>query len=484
MAQKAFCIHGHFYQPPREDPISGDIPMEPGAAPFHNWNERIFDQCYKPNAELGNFEHISFNVGPTLAHWLKGYAPDIFEKIVAADRYNYKCNGTGNAMAQAYSHVILPLASREDKITQVRWGIQDFVSSFGHEPCGMWLPETAVDLESLEILALHGIEFTILAPWQADAQNLDVSKPYLVRLPGNQKITVFFYHEDLSMRISFNPEVSVNGDRFAREFLMPKFRTAQKGSGTAQMLLIASDGELYGHHQPFRDKFLEYVLDGAIKNLGIEATYPGVWLRQHPAEDEIKICENTSWSCHHGVLRWSGKCDCTPHSNWKKPLRRALNEIAGMVDRLFLLAVEPYLEDPWELRHNYASVLGKQVSIRDYIYNAIPRKISEEEYHKIRYLLAAQYERQRMFTSCGWFFDDFDRIEPRNNIAYAAQAVWLVNEAVGIDLSQPAAAALKPVVSWRSGLRADIVFNHHLKRAREMNGPQDLPQNGHPEASQ
>ncbi|MCC6146304.1 MAG: DUF3536 domain-containing protein [Anaerolineaceae bacterium] len=475
MEKQAFCVHGHFYQPPREDPLTGDIPLEPGAMPYHNWNERIHAQCYRPNAEAGNFEHISFNIGPTLVEWLAGYDPATLDKIIKADQKNVKRNGVGNAMAQAYNHVIMPLASLQDKITQVRWGIQDFLMRFGRKPAGMWLPETAVDIETLEVLAQHDIKFTILAPWQAEAQNLDVSKPYIVRLPEGRQITIFFYQQELSAGVSFNPAVTVNADLFVRNILLPKFKRQGKESDTPQLLLIASDGELYGHHQPFRDKFLAYLMDGAIKNMALEATYPALWLEQYPAQEEIQIRPNTSWSCPHGVTRWCGQCDCTPHSEWKKPLRRALTEIAEMIDRLYRLALEPYLDDPWELRHNYAVVLGGQVSAREFIQTSIPRKLSEEEFNRIRYLLAAQYERQRMFTSCGWFFDDFDRIEPRNTIAYATHAVWLVNLATGIDLSRQAAAALKPVKSWRSGLRADVVFNHHLKRAQEMKAPHDIP---------
>jgi len=475
MTTPTFCVHGHFYQPPREDPFTGEIPLEPGAAPYRNWNERIHDQCYKPNAELGNFEHISFNVGPTLAQWMEKFDPTTMGKIVEADQKNIKYNGVGNAMAQAYNHIIMPLASRQDKITQVRWGIQDFVMRFGHVPAGMWLPETAVDIETLEILAQHKIEFTILAPWQAEAQELDVSKPYLVRLPGNRQITVFFYHQDLSTAVSFDSAATVNADLFAQKIMLPKFRPQSEVDTKSQFLLIASDGEAYGHHHPFRDKFLARLFDGAISSLPVKASYPSLWLKEHSPQDEIQIRPDTSWSCPDGVMRWKGECSCTPHGKWKKPLRRALTEIAELVDRLYRLALEPYLEDPWELRHEYAQVLGGQVSIQDYIHSHISKPLSEKEFNYIRYFLEAQYERQRMFTSCGWFFDDFDRIEPRNNIAYAAHAVWLVYRAIGIDLSAQAIAALKPVKSWRSGMRADIVFKHNLKRAQDLRGHQNVP---------
>ena len=191
---KAFCVHGHFYQPPRKDPITGQIPLEPGAAPFRNWNERIHFQCYQPNAEEGNFERISFNIGPTLAQWMAETHPDNLKQIIEQDQYNYQKYGVGNAMAQSYNHTIMPLALRHDKITQVRWGICDFETRFGHAPSGMWLPETAVDIETLEVLVECGIEFTILAPWQADTDRLDASQPYVVDLINGKKITVFFYN--------------------------------------------------------------------------------------------------------------------------------------------------------------------------------------------------------------------------------------------------------------------------------------------------
>ena len=465
-AVKAFCVHGHFYQPPREDPITGYIPLEPGAAPFSNWNERIHDQCYKPNAEEGNFEQISFNVGPTLAQWMGETHPDHLALIIAQDRVNFEKYGVGNAMAQSYNHTIMPLALRHDKVTQVRWGIGDFEARFGHAPSGMWLPETAVDTETLEVLVECGIEYTILAPWQADTDRLDTSQPYVVDLSNGKKITVFFYNRDLSTRISFDPGATSNADSFALEVLIPSFNSTKKGINTPQLILIASDGEVYGHHQPFRDKFLSYLMSGAIENKPVEKTYPALWLQKQPARWNIGVREATSWSCHHGVTRWMGDCDCTPNSSWKAPLRLALNQIADLVDSTYLRLVKPYkMENPWELRHRYIDVLSKKISMDELIQQVIGVNLNDQEKLVLERLLAAQFERQRMFTSCGWFFDDFDRIEPRNNVAYAAQAVWLNYLASGEDLSSRAKTWLKSVKSWRSGLSADLVFSHHMERA-------------------
>jgi len=466
MIQKAFCIHGHFYQPPRDDPLTGEIPLEAGASPFQNWNERINDQCYRPNAALGNFEKISFNIGPTLVDWLASKDTTTISRIVAQDKKNYKKYGVGNAMAQPYNHTILPLSTRQDKMTQVLWGIADFEFWYGHKPTGMWLPETAVDMETFEVLAECGIKFTILAPWQADSSNLNTSQPYRVTLPGKKYISVFFYNQDLSTRISFDPGSTINADKFILEALYPKFDFKGKTADKPQFLLIASDGEVYGHHQPFRDKFLEYLLNQGMKGKAMELTYPALWLKHFPATHRIQIKDNTSWSCHHGVLRWSGNCDCTPNSQWKAPLRKAFNQIGDDLDEIYIDALKPLGLDPWELRNSYIDVIHKKKTIQELISENTKQFVKPLDVLKVERLLRSQTERQRLFTSCGWFFDDFDRIEPRNNVCYGAQAVWLAYFATGIDMSQKAVSLLKAVKSWRTGLSADEVFIRQFERAR------------------
>ncbi|NMC78618.1 MAG: DUF3536 domain-containing protein [Chloroflexi bacterium] len=462
MTSQFFCVHGHFYQPSREDPLTEEIPLEPGATPYRNWNERIHAQCYRPNAELGNFEHISFDLGPTLIHWMEQADPDTLEKIIQQDRRNLERYGVGNAMAQAYHHTILPLSSRADKVTQVLWGMGDFECRFGHKPQGMWLPETAVDEETLDVLVDYGISYTILAPWQADRPDVDVSQPYWVSLPGGKKITVFFYDQDLSALASFHPEATVNADTFVRQSLLPKFPAPSSGD---RLVMIASDGELYGHHQPFRDKFLAYLMDGALKSVPLQATFPALWLKDHTPQEEIKILPNTSWSCHHGVTRWSGSCACTPHPEWKAPLREALNRLAEAIDQQYVEGMSAYPVDPWQLRNAYVRVLCKRTPVAELVREMVSSPLEQTQLRKIEILLAAQYERQRMFASDAWFFDDFDRIEPLNSIAYAAQAVWLTRLATGVDLGPRAVISLKRVKSWRTGLRADRVFLHHLQRA-------------------
>lgn len=462
---KAFCVHGHFYQPPREDPLTGEIPVEPGAAPYRNWNERINAQCYQPNAQLGNFEHISFNIGPTLLDWMARYDPETLQLIIAQEQRTCEKYGVGNGMAQAYHHTILPLASLPDKFTQVRWGIANFTHYFGHKPQGMWLPETAVDEETLSVLARCGIEFTILAPWQADTDNLDPSQPYRVELADGNSINVFFYNQDLSTRISFDPGATVNADRFIQESLLPKFQNQNGRAAEPQLVMTASDGELYGHHQPFRDKFLAYLVDHGVKQYPLNRTFPALWLRLHPVQQKIKIRQRTSWSCFHGVTRWMDACGCTPNGHWKFALRQALDQLGDAVNEQYLKIVSGYLPDPWELRHRYIHVILGEMTVQDFLSSQLTQPISSAEQHTIHLLLKAQFERQRIFTSCGWFFDDFDRIEPRNNVAYAAQAVWLTEKATGADLFPLAMSVLSEVRSPRSGLRADEVFLRHWQRA-------------------
>lgn len=460
----AFCVHGHFYQPPREDPLTGEIPIEAGATPYSNWNEKIFHDCYKPNAEAGNFERISFNIGPTLFQWLEKYDSQTMQKIVEQENRCFVQYGVGNGMAQAYNHTILPLMQRRDKETQIRWGLADFIRRFGHRPAGMWLPETAVDLETLEVLAENGLQFTILAPWQADQHNLDVTQPYRVELANQRSISVFFYEQDLSTRISFDPSATVNADLFSLDYLTPKFRSTNHHN---PLILAASDGELYGHHQPFREKFLNFLLAQSIPVNGIEWTFPGLWLVQNPPEKTVKIRESTSWSCHHGVTRWSGNCSCTPHSSWKEPFRESLIKIAEELDDLFERTMQEWVGgDVWEWRHEYSAVLTGELSPSDFVAKMGGGIVDDDLSWHIQHLLQAQYERQRMFTSCGWFFEDFDRIEPRNNVAYTAQAVWLSDLATGVNIEDKAGDWLQSVKSWRSGLSADSVFRHYMQRAR------------------
>jgi hypothetical protein len=465
MPTKAFSIHGHFYQPPREDPLTGMIPRERSAAPFDNWNERILHECYQPNAELGNYEKISFNVGPTLFSWLQGQDPHTYQQILAQDRANYKKYGVGNAIAQAYNHTILPLATFQDKLIQIKWGIADFSYRFGHPPEGMWLPETAVDYEVLTILASQGIRYTILAPWQADVDGLDASGPFQVLLPGGKSIVVFFYHRELSTRVSFSAEATLNADLFTERDLSPHFVLPDQGNQGDQFILIASDGELYGHHQAFREKFLAHLVDGASAAAGLQISYPGLWLQTHPVTETVRIQERTSWSCHHGVSRWTGECACTPlDGRWKSNLRNSLNMLAARLDSIYFDTLGSWIAEPNILRERYIHVMLGQLESEQLITEMANTPLTNQQVRQVQLLLESQRERQRIFTSCGWFFEDFDRIEPKKVITYAAQAVRLTRLATGDDLAPQTSADLSHVVSPVTGLRADQIFNQQISR--------------------
>ncbi len=469
MGQKTICIHGHFYQPPREDPLSDKIPDEAGAAPYNNWNERIFSECYLPNADQRNFRNISFNIGPTLFKWLEAYDPKTYASIISQENDNYTKYGIGNALSQPFHHVILPLSSSADKVTQIYWGIADFEHRFGHKPVGMWLPETAVDLKTLTVLADLNIKFTILAPWQINQRNLDnqQQQPLLIKLPGGREpMIVFVYHQDVSTSVSFDSHATRNADNFIDQRLVPHFNNRQ--SGNSELLLIASDGELYGHHKPHRDKFLAHLLNGALEQRNLALTYPGLWLKDNHPSHEVKLNEYSSWSCHHGIKRWIEECDCTPGASWKKPLRQAFDTIARLLDMTYKNYLSNYTTTPFKLRNEYIKVMLGQTDLSSLLQQFIDHTPSNSELSAIGMLLAAQYERQRMFTSCGWFFDHFHRIEPQNNIAYAAQAVWFTKLATGVDFYQDGVRLLKKVMDQETGLRGDTVFSERYQRSLDF----------------
>jgi alpha-amylase/alpha-mannosidase (GH57 family) len=432
----SFIIHAHFYQPPREDPFTRIVPVEIGAAPYQNWNERIFSECYQPNAEQGNFEKISFNIGPTLFSWIQNSHPDTAKKIISQDQMNVKRHGVGNAMAQSYYHMILPFSSRRDKITQIKWGCADFRHRFRRQPKGLWLPETAVDMETLEILVEHGIDFTILAPWQSLGP-VQPNKPYKVRINNNRDLVVFFFNKELSSTISFDPKATVNADSFAEEKILPLIRNFRIPTNHHdQVIFIATDGELYGHHQIFRNFFLERLVDGALSRFPINLTYPEKWLNENRVNEYVLIKEDTSWSCHHGIDRWLGLCDCNQgNMEWKTQLWKAFANLSIELDDLYHDEVVRYVGDPWLLRDHYIHVITGELTFDELLGEFTSRAIKDHDVIKIQKLLDSQLERMRMFTSCGWFFNQFNRIETLNNLAYAAQAVVLTYKATGVDLS-------------------------------------------------
>jgi alpha-amylase/alpha-mannosidase (GH57 family) len=466
MKNTALMIHGHFYQPPRQNVLTSIIPQESGVFPYHNWNEKINAECYKPNADQENFRKISFNVGPTLFAWLENYDLGTYWRIIQQDNDNQRTHGVGNSVAQSFNHSILPLANKEDKRTQILWGIADYQSRFGHAPAGMWLPETAVDYDTLEMIRDCGIQFTILAPWQANSTSLDTTEAYNVKLGGGKTIAAFFYNQDLSTRLSFDPWSSSNADIFTKDILPSHYNPEKLRKNIPQFVMVASDGELYGHHQPFRDKFLTRLVDGAASTQNIDMSYPAFWLLQNQPRQSITIREDSSWSCQHALSRWRGECPCTPGSSWKAPLRSALDTVGTLLNQVYAEETAKMTPDPWELRNRSIWMwLGKR-TLYEIMDGLVREGMTRQEIERLLLLLEAQKARQWMFTSCGWFFDEFDRIEPRNNVAYAAQAVWLTEKATGVNLSVEAGNCFRDVVSARTGLSAFDVFMNNYEQAR------------------
>lgn len=454
------CVHGHFYQPPRENPFTDMVPIERDAAPFANFNERITKECYLPNALAGNFDLMSFDLGPTLASWLEKAYPDVYRRIIMADRAHVQRYGVGNAMAQVYNHTILPLASMRDKRTQIVWGLRDFSQRFGRSASGMWLAETAADLSTLDILAQEGVQYTILAPWQAKGP-INPAEPYLVRLPSGRSLTVFFYN-DLSGPLSYDDEWTGDANKFASLYQHHYVQGHMHEAGKPQMHVIATDGELYGHHKPWRDKFLAHFLQKSAPAYGLEICTLERFLRAHPASAEVELREVSSWSCFHGVDRWNAGCPCTEgESGWKSALRQALVHLQKQVDELFEYYGGKTLADPWEARNDYLALrCGWEARDHFWSRHGKQRHPPQDIFLILRtmQLLEAQFYLQYSFTSCGFFFEDLDRIEPRNNIAFARRAISLIWQALGIDLQQDFLADLAATRSWRTGVSGAEIY--------------------------
>jgi len=454
MTDKALCIHGHFYQPPREDPFRGEIPPEPGAEPFANFNEKINAECYRPNAELGNFELLSFDLAPTLASWLEGYDPTTYRRIVEADRHNVETFGAGNAIAHPYYHIILPLAGRRDKEIQVAWGIADFRHRFGRRPEGMWLPEMAVDYETLEVLAASGFAFTILSPHQA--QGIEGAGPHAVPLPGGLRMAVFFREEGLSGRLAFDPQATEDARLFVEQHL----------AHPRGLVLLALDGETFGHHQRGRERFLRDLLHKEAHQAGYEVTFPARYLRERPPRAEVELVEGTSWSCQHGLARWREGCGCTRGpSDWKAHLRSALDHLATEIDALYFEEARGRVDDPWRLLRDYILVMLGEMEGRALLAQHAGGGLTRAEEARLLALLEAQRYRQAMYTSCAFFFEDLDRLEPRYTIASAARAIQLVRKATNISLEERFKRDLRLAVSWITDRTGEDIYEDILSAA-------------------
>ncbi|QCR22797.1 DUF3536 domain-containing protein [Pontibacter sp. SGAir0037] len=458
---KYICVHGHFYQPPRENPWLNEVEIQESAAPFHDWNERITDECYARNSAsrildaedaivdiVNNYSRISFNFGPTLLEWMEKKAPETYQAILEADKESQKLfSGHGSAIAQVYNHLIMPLANLRDKHTQVIWGIYDFKKRFGRDPEGMWLGETAADTETLEVLAEHGIKFTILSPYQANryrkigekewhdavGANIDPRRPYLCNLPSGKTIVLFFYDGPVSQGIAFEGLLN-NGERLKSRLL-----STFDNNDAPQLMHIATDGETYGHHHRFGEMALSFALDRIEKEEQAKLTVYGEYIEKFPPTYEAYITENTSWSCAHGVERWRSDCGCNTGGNsgwnqaWRGPLRASFDWVRDELEGLYEEEMTKLGAKPWEARNTYIQVImdRSKANVESFIKSQTNRALTAEEKSTFLRLLEMQYHTLLMYTSCGWFFDEVTGIETVQDIFYAARALQLAHDISG-----------------------------------------------------
>jgi alpha-amylase/alpha-mannosidase (GH57 family) len=474
------CVHGHFYQPPRENPWTGEVDEEISAQPYHDWNQRITAECYRPNGlgQPSNYSRMSFNFGPTLLSWLGANSPETYRSILEADRMSRsRFSGHGSALAQVYNHAILPLANRRDKITQVAWGIRDFEFRFGRRPEGMWLPETAVDGDTLEVLAEQGIGFTILAPSQAarvrepgmdwrdiDARGIDPREAYRISLRSGRAISVFFYDGMLAHAVAFG-ELPRDGTKLARA-LLSRFRD----DSDPQLVHVATDGETYGHHFREGDRALAGALD-AIEASGFATlTNYGEHLARFPPRREAQIVPNTSWSCSHGIARWMDDCGCSAgraaSHPWRRPLREALDWLRDTLGPLYEAAASGVLRDPWAARDDSIEIVldPSDESVLRFLDRHAIGPLSAEDRSTALGLLELQRNALLMYTSCGWFFDDPAGLETRQVLRYAARALELAEEHVGGSL-EPLFLRLLERVRSSLGERRDASELYRTLRA-------------------
>lgn len=475
-SNKYVCIHGHFYQPPRENAWLETVEQQESAHPFHDWNTRINHECYAPNAAArildgegwivkirNNYNRISWNFGPTLLSWLEENDPDAYSMLIKADkRSQERFGGHGSALAQVHSHLIMPLCNARDKVTQVCWGIRDFEQRFGRYPEGIWLAETAVNTETLEVLASHGIQFTILAPRQAkavrllakspaanqsaatsdqppawrgvEADSLDTRHPYWCLLPSGRRIALFFYHGKIAQEVAFNGLLN-SGKAFSQ-----RLTGIFDPDDEAQMVHIATDGESYGHHHRHGEMALadclNYVEDAGLATL----TNFGQFLELHPPIWEVQIHENSSWSCVHGVERWRSDCGCKSnpnggHQRWRKPLRETLDWLRDQLAPIFEREGARLLRDPWAARNDYIEVMldRSDASVDAFLKKHARRELSLLETVAVLRLLEIQRFAVLMYTSCGWFFDEISGIETNQILQYALRAMDYTLDVTGQD---------------------------------------------------
>lgn len=460
---KYICLHGHFYQPPRENAWLEAIEKQDSAAPFHDWNERINFECYAPNTAariqqgneiiniVNNYQQISFNFGPTLLSWMEKEDRHTYESIIKADYMSRKrFSGHGCGIAQVYNHIILPLANDRDKDTQVIWGIKDFEYRFGRKPKGMWLAETAADLASLEALAKHDIEFTILAPRQAKAirkigtekwhnlghAEIDPRRPYLCKLPSGKSIALFFYDGNIAQDVAFKGILN-NGKNFANRIL-----DTFDDSDEPQLAHVATDGESYGHHHRHGEMALAYCLN-YIEEQGLATiTNYGEYLEKFPPKYEVQVHESSSWSCVHGVERWRSNCGCRADTtngwsqSWRKPLRELLDWLRDALIPIYDVEASNLIHKPWEARNEYINVIlnRSDENINSFLERYATKQLDDHQVSKVFRLLEMQRNAMLMFTSCAWFFDEISGLETNQVLQYALRTIYYARQVSGVDL--------------------------------------------------
>ncbi|MBI2095805.1 MAG: DUF3536 domain-containing protein [Candidatus Omnitrophica bacterium] len=496
--KKHVCLHGHFYQPPRENPWTGEVGPEESAKPYHDWNERITKECYEANTQapvldsrgqvlwrVNNFENISFDIGPTLLSWLKRRAPSTYQAILAADRESLsKRNGHGNALAQVYNHVIMPLCDKRDKITQILWGIRDFEFHFRRKPEGMWLSEAAVDRQTLDLMADQGILFTVLAPHQASRvrhlgfgtrwapvvhESIDARTPYRVILSGGRHFHLFFYNAPISRAIAFEG-LLWNGDKLNDRILAAFGRRDRE-----QLVSTATDGESFGHHHRFGEMAIAYALPRLEEQRLARLTNFGDFLERCGSFWETDIHENSSWSCAHGVERWRSDCGCRIshaagwNQKWRAVLREAFDGVKEAVDRVFEREGARLMKDPWAARNEYVDVIlnPSDEARKRFLSRHARRNPGAADEKKWWGLLEAERYRLLMYTSCAWFFDDLSGIESVQMMRYA----WRAMELAQPHASEPMEAAfLKIMREAKSNFpkqgTGENIFNKYVKTAK------------------
>lgn len=486
--KRYLCIHGHFYQPPRENAWLEKIEVQPSAFPYHDWNERITRECYYPNAFsrvlndegkiidiVNNYSKISFNFGPTLLSWMEQNAPITYQAILDSDKKSQKYfGGHGSAMAQVYNHMIMPLANTRDKETQIIWGIEDFKARFGRMPEGMWLGEAAVDSETLDLLAKHGIKFTLLAPNQAKRfrkigeqdwnDGIDSNRHYRCQLPSGRKIALFFYDGERSQNVAFKG-VLQNGKSFAHDLL-----EGYGGAYDHEFVHIATDGESYGHHHANGDMALAYCLRYIEENDLTELTNYGQYLSLFEPEYEVEIHEDSSWSCAHGIERWRSNCGCHtgggPNWNqeWREPLRNGLDMIRDIMIDIFEKGLKNYSDDVWMMRDEYIHVImdRSKANIRRFLKRHTTVELSTDDMTHVMRLLEMQRNAMLMYTSCGWFFNDISGIETIQVLQYACRAIQLAESQSDIKFENQFVQELEKAYSnvHIEGNGSDIYLKH------------------------